>query len=290
MQQKELRTLVIAIGIWLLVASLGGCSWKSGTGASADPDKEAFGRIMAERRVRCGYVVAPPHVIKDPTTGRLTGIIPDALTAAASNIGYKVDWVEEVGWGTMIEGLNSNRYDMVCTAVWPSGVRAQFAEFSEPLYYSGIGVYVHSNDLRFDKSLDGVNSPAVTIATSDGEISQIIGEQLFPKARKLSLPQLSDNSQLPLNVDQGKADVTFTEAYTGAQYMAAHPGRLKNVRAENPLRVYANTILFHKGATDLKRVFDVAFDEILNSGQIEQITKKYAPQSGAFYQRQFPYR
>jgi len=52
----------------------------------------------------------------------------------------------------MIEGLDSNRYDLVPTGVWPNSSRARHASFSVPLFYSGVGVWLRSNDNRFNNN------------------------------------------------------------------------------------------------------------------------------------------
>jgi polar amino acid transport system substrate-binding protein len=262
--------------------------------ASCDRNSEArggnFRDVVAVKEIRCGYVVAPPHVSKNPNDGKISGIIPDVIEGAAKNLGYKVKWVEEVGWGTMVEGLKADRYDAVCTAVWPSAVRAQFTEFSAPLYYSGVGVFVRDNDHRFDSNLQKINVPAVKIATTDGEISQIIANQDFQSAARVESPQMSDISQLLMNVEQNKADVAFVEESTAAQYMAAHPGKLRNLVQNNPLRVYANTIMFAKGNVALKNLFDVAVSELQNSGEINAILKRDGGGSKLFYPVARPYQ
>lgn len=281
MNNRAISSSMIALCASILLVS---CDRTSNT------QSNGFRDVIAAKEIRCGYVVAPPHVSKNPNDGKISGIVPDVIEGAAKNLGYKVNWVEEVGWGTMVEGLKANRYDAVCTAVWPSAVRAQFTEFSAPLYYSGVGVYVRANDRRFDGNLQKINTPDVKIATTDGEISQIIANQEFQKAGRVESPQMSDISQLLMNVEQNKADVAFVEESTAAQYMAAHPGKLRNIRENNPLRVYANTIMFAKGNVALKNLFDVAVSELQNSGEINMILKRDSGGSKLFYPVARPYQ
>lgn len=112
----------------------------------------------------------------------------------------KVEWTEEIAWGTMIEGLLADRYDVAGTPVWDIPSRGKIVGFSIPLYYSGIGAYVRQNDNRFDGKLDSLNSKDVKIATIDGEMAKVIANSQFPDAQHVSLAQISDVSQMLLNV------------------------------------------------------------------------------------------
>src|SRR5207253_5761520 len=132
-----------------------------------------------------------PGCLKDPNTGKLSGIGIDSLEMAAKNLGLKVEWTEEVGWGSMLEGLQTNRYDMIATPIWTNSNRARLVDFSRPLYYSPINVWVKAGDKRFNETnLTTLNSPDKVIATVDGETAEVIANEDFPQAKKLSLPQL----------------------------------------------------------------------------------------------------
>jgi ABC-type amino acid transport substrate-binding protein len=237
-----------------------------------------------------GYVPYPPGLIKDPNTGKISGVFADAIAEAASNLGLKVEWVEEVGWGSMIEGLNANRYDLICSPVWANSTRAKVADFTVPLFFSGIDAYVRANDTRFSGSLGSVNASSVRISTIDGEMSAIIASHQFPSAQTISLPQTADDSQLLLNVSDGKADITFVEPYIANQFLKSHPGSVKNLTAEDPVRVFPNTMMLKKGDIRLKSMMDVALAELVNSGEIDKLLAKYAGSGLPFYPVSRPYR
>ena len=140
---------------WLFLLVLAACGWATVVGPTrvnaadgTNERKSAYERINSSGKLRVGYIVVPPAVIKNPNTGQLSGIFVDTLQQAAKGLGLTIDWVEEVGWGTMIEGLDTNRYDLVCAQIWPNASRARKADFSKPLYYVGIGVYVRKGEKR----------------------------------------------------------------------------------------------------------------------------------------------
>jgi ABC-type amino acid transport substrate-binding protein len=277
-----LSALITAVVVFLLLPH-----GQSGPGTT---QATAYDRILASGVIRCGYVPYPPGLIKDPNTGKVSGVFADAIMEAAANLGLKVDWTEEVGWGSMIEGLNTDRYDLICSPVWANSSRAKVADFTTPLFYSGINAYVRSNDTRFSEALKVVNSQDVKIATIDGEMSAIIANNVFPNARTLSLPQTSDDSQLLLNVAEGKADITFVEPYIANLFLKSHPASVRNVTVGDPIRVFPNTMMLKKGDARLKSMLDIALGELVNSGEIDLLLKKYAGSGLPFYPVSKPYR
>lgn len=258
-------------------------------GSSAHSESD-YHRVIQTGKIRAAYIPYPPGCVRDANTGELKGVFVETLEAASSALGLELEWAEEVGWGTMIEGLKTDRYEIVGSPVWANASRARQADFTTPLYYSGIGVYVRSDDGRGVDGLGWINSADVTVATIDGEMSQIIADQDFPRASLNSLPQLTDNAQLLLNVKEGKADVTFVEPYIANLFLKSHPGSLKNLVPGRPIRIFPNTVMVDKGEDALRRMLDTALAEQVNSGLVDGLLETYDPTGGSFYKVAHPYR
>jgi cystine transport system substrate-binding protein len=235
------------------------------------------------RAIRCGYVSNPPSCIIDPNTKKVSGIVAEAIERIASSAGLKVEWAEEVGFGTMVEGLRAGRYDLVPCAIWPTAARAREADFSDPLFYSGLGAYVRFNEKRFARGLSALDAPDIRIATIDGELAETIARAQFPKAKTVGLPQMSEISTMLLNVKENKADVAFVELYFAQQFLSKNPKSLVNLVADQPVRVFPNTILMRRGQPELKSFLNTAIQEQLNLGSVEQLISKYEPAPGTFY-------
>lgn len=244
--------------------------------------------VLDRGEIRAGYIVNPPSLIKDPNTGKISGIFYDAAEQAGKNLGLKINWVEETGWGTMIEGLEAKRYDMVVGGIWPSSARSKRADFTVPLYYSTIGVYTRPGDDRFS-DLQKINNPGITIATLDGEMSSIIASTTFPNSKVLSLPQDAQISQLLLNVQTGKADVTFVEKAVAEEFLAKNPGTVQNIVPDNPIRSFGNTIVIAKNQDAFRTMLNTALEELVNSNVAEELVKKYEKYPGSFYPVAKPY-
>ena len=251
--------------------------------------KSVYSRVIESGKIRCGYVPYEPGLIKDPNTGKFSGIMYDSMEEIAKNLKLKVEWTEEVGWGTMIEGLERDRYDMICSPVWANSTRGKLVDFSVPLFYSGIGAYIFSNNDEF-VDLPQLNSPETKIATVDGEMSDIIASSEFPLATKISLPQNSDVSQLLLNVQNAKTDITFVELFIAEGYLKNNPNSIKNIIANKPIRTFGNCFMFKKNQYELKQMIDTSSTEVLNSGYVDKSITKYETKPNTFYRVQNPYK
>src|SRR3972149_6936955 len=75
---------------------------------------------LNDNTLRVGYIIYPPLLEKDASTGQFQGVSYDIVEAVAEKIGVETKWTEEVGWGTSLEGLKTNRYDVLGTQMWPN--------------------------------------------------------------------------------------------------------------------------------------------------------------------------
>ncbi len=268
---------------------LGGCS-SSGAPVATTTDKgnSVYERVMKRGSIRCGYGLYNPGCMKDPNTGKLYGIGVDTLEAVAKNLGLKVEWTEEVGWGTMIEGLQTDRYDIIATPVWATSDRARIIDFSAPLYYSPVCAYAKAGNKKFSSDLHELNSPKMSIASIDGATAEIIAQEDYPNVKRVSLPQMSDFGQLLLTVSTGKADITFTEPADAAIFMKNNPGAVERVGA--PVRVFPNCWIFRRNQMEFKNMLDTALTQLINSGGVDKILSKYEPSPNTLYRVALPYQ
>jgi len=280
---KIAGVVVLTIVVSLLTVKLSGSS----TGSIGN---SVYDKVVSSGTIRACYVVYPPASIKDPNTGKLSGVFVETLNKAAENMGLKVDWNTEVGWGEMIEALNSSKCDIIGSPAWSNSTRGKSAEFSQPVYYSAINAYVRASDNRFNGDITIANNASYKLATVDGETSQVIASRQFPKAQTLQLPQLTDVSQMLLNVVDGKADMAFLEPTVANLYIKNNPGKIKNVSVVKPVVVYGNVMLIKKGEFTFKSAIDNAIIELLNNGYVDGVINNYEKDyPGGFYRVSVPY-
>ncbi len=281
---KVIGVIVLTIIVSFLTVKLSDPS-SAGSASSAVYDK-----VVSSGTIRACYVVYPPASIKDPNTGKLSGVFVETLNKAGENMGLKVLWNTEVGWGEMIEALNSDKCDIIGSPAWSNSTRGKSAEFSQPVYYSAINAYVRADDYRFDRDIAVANNASYKLVTVDGETSQVIASRQFPNAKTLQLPQSTDVTLMLLNVADGKGDMTFLEPSVASAYIKNNPGKVKSISTLKPVVVYGNVMLIKKGEFTFKSAVDNALIELLNNGFVDEVISNYEKEyPGGFYKVAMPY-
>lgn len=242
--------------------------------AEDSPKESTYDRVMRTGTIRCGYYIWPPFLAKDPNTGKISGIASDMMDEIGKQLSLKVEWVAEVDVPTMFEGYSTGRYDMVCAPVSSTPARARVVDFTVPFAYGSYYLYVKEGDLRFDNAHEKVNSPDVRYASLDGDMNSILGSELYPKAQKVALPQMSTVVDLLLNLDSGKADVIAVEPVPAMEFMREHPERIRQVKG-GPVRVMPATFAVPIGDEKYKSMLNITLQNMLDVGSIERIFKKY---------------
>ena len=229
---------------------------------------------LSEDTLQIGYIIYPPSLEKDPTTGQFSGFSYDIVEAVANKLELNTEWVEEVGWGTAIEGLKTQRYDVLGTQMWPTEARKKQVLFTIAPIDSISYAYVRKGDTRFKDNLSLLNSEKYTISVLDGEITASIAQEDFPNANTLALPQLSSFAEVFLNVVQNKADITFAEPSAIEDFLASNPDTLERVPGE-PIRAFGNSFAFNKNDEELVGKWNEAIQELLDEGEILRILEKH---------------
>lgn len=283
------RLLAFAIVAVLGAVCLAACQSQVGSVSPHAPRETALQRVLKSGTIRCSYLLYASYFKKDPNTGKLSGIFHDVMEEIGKNANLKIDWVEEVGFQTIFPGLETNRHDVFAGGLWPNTSRAKAALFTVPVNYSAITAWVRPDDHRFDRDISLIDSPSVKIATIDGAMEDLIAKSSFPKAQRVSLPELSPFVQNLLNVTHKKADVTFAEPQVVAEFLKTNKGALRQIGADKPIRIFGNCLAVKTGETDLRDFLDVALREITYDGRVEKILKRYESSSDDFYPIAPPY-
>jgi len=251
------------------------CALFSLPALAADRGAEsAYDRVMRTGVIRCGYVVYGSFFAYDPNTGKMSGIFYDIMEQIGKNAGLKVEWTEEVGFGDIFAGLDAGRFDVYAGGLWPSTERAKAGHFTTPAFYSIITAWARADETRF-QNLDGINDPSVRISAVDGALESIIARTDYPEAELVSLPQITPYSMNFQNITDNKAYITFGEPSIVHDFLKAHPGALKEIAADQPLRIFGNSLVVKKGELELKEFLDSAMQEVVFSGQADRILKTY---------------
>src|SRR5262245_44112504 len=137
--------------------------------AQQAPDPRVADLVQAGKlRVAVG-LGTPALAIKNSTTGELRGPTMELGRALAARIGVVFAPVEYVRPGTILDGLQTNAWDVAFLVIDP--VRAEKADFSHPYMQSDFTYLVaEGSPIR---SVGDVDQPGVRIAVPRGDASDL---------------------------------------------------------------------------------------------------------------------
>ncbi|MGE0109857.1 MAG: substrate-binding periplasmic protein [Bdellovibrionales bacterium] len=229
----------------------------------------SFERIVRTETIRCGYAVAYPELIKDPVTKKLSGYDYDVANAIGDALGLKVEWVEEVGWGAVEQGLKTKRYDMACNSFWAHPPRAKAAVFSTPIVYHPLFPVVRGTLEGPKDNYSWLNDPKYKMLILDGTIGNLIAANYFPSAKVVDAAVIASEGDFFLNLAMGKADFSFSSLSMIKLFNEQNPGKIKILPVE--IEVTNGALLLPNDDWRTKQMVDKAIAYLLDSGRIKEI-------------------
>ena len=245
------------------------------SGSAAAPSETAYERVLRTGVLRCGYAIATPWMMVDPATNALSGVSYDMTRAVADKLGLKVEWVEETGWGVAEQGIMAGRYDMLCGNVCVDPKRTQAAWYSRPFVHIPLFAIARSDDTRFDQNLAAANSPDIHIGVKNGHVFEFTTNENFPKAHKVYLNDISDDTEFLLMLKGKKIDIAYTGQSTLDLYTKANGNVAKTVGPA--VRFCNGGFMMPRGDVELKHSVDAAIAELNAAGTIQRILNAYMP-------------
>ena len=249
----------------------------------------ALERVNQSQTIRCGYVEYSPALMKDLNTGQWSGFDYDILKAIGSRLQLNVAHTAATGWATVVADLDAGKFDMLCSGFWVHPNVGKFALFSRPAFFQPVFIVARATDDRFMPST-AMNNPDFKMVALDGDNPVYIAKADFPQVQVLTLPNMTDFSQVLVNAATGKADFTIVDAYTFGVYNAHNPGKLRIVDPAHPVRTYPVSYVFGKDDVVFRDAVNAALDELILDGTIDAILNKYDKYPHAYYRATVPYK
>lgn len=247
---------------------------KPEAGTQTAAKESVYDRVMRTGTIRCGYTIWEPVLKKDPNTGAMSGVYYDYLEALGKKLNLKVEWAYEYSLATYLSDMNAGKYDLECAGGWPNATRGKFAEYTHPLFYLPLYVYVRESVTAYDNNLQALNAPDKTFSTMDVEMSAHMREAVFPLSKYIGIPGNAPQSDMLLQIEMGKADALITDTLFAHDYMARRPGTIRQV-VSAPLTVIPNNLSVPAGEFRFLNMLNTATDELIYDGTIERILRKY---------------
>lgn len=249
----------------------------------------ALARVNSTNRLLCGYVSYAPALTKNLTTGVWEGFNADILQAVGKRLDLAVEFKVETGWATVATDLAAGKFDMLCSGFWVHPNVGKYALFSRPFMFQPVFLVARADDARFDGPLN-LNDPLLTMSALDGDNPVNIAQADFPKAKIMTLPNLTDFSEVLVSVATKKADFTLVDAATFGAFDRYNKGKLRLVHVDKPVRIYPVSYAFAADDVTLRDAVNAALDEMILDGSMDKIFDKYNEFPHAYYRAVVPFK
>ena len=248
----------------------------------------AYDRVLKTGVLRCGYAVWDPGVMKDPNTGKMTGLFVDLVEEMARMSRIKVEWTAEVDWGQIPEALRSGKVDAFCNGMAADGGRAKNLAYTVPMTYWSFGVVARVDDDRFPTNrpvtLADLNKPEYSTAYTEGDVLETIKQTELPLVKGVPLPLLGTPADNLMYVKTKKTDFVVFPLIIMQSYQKANSHKdFRFLKMQEPLRVYGNVIAVDIHESALKSFLDASLLELIQSSSYGRILAPYEKEyPGAF--------
>ncbi|SMX73353.1 polar amino acid transport system substrate-binding protein [Brevibacterium iodinum ATCC 49514] len=189
----KLKGLAAATSILALTLTLGACG-------GSDSDESALQKAIDEGKISVGFAGEAPYSFEEG--GELQGASVALAKAVFKELG--VEDVEGVNteFGSLIPGLNADRFDAISAGMSILPDRCEQASFGDPEFMYTTALMTKEGKLDGMKNLDDVKEKGVKLATMTGAIESDYAKDLGIKTQQVGTPQDGMDA-----VTTGRADV-----------------------------------------------------------------------------------
>jgi ABC-type amino acid transport substrate-binding protein len=266
--------------IMAFVALLRGSAPRSSGAVGAVTPSTTLERTLKEGVLRVGVGGFPPYSIIDPSKTdpqeRYSGFVIDMVReiAARHDPKLRVEFVQ-ANFETMKSELDQGRYDAVVDPIYQTVTRGGDFGFTDPFTYTGVAVaVVRAGETRF-KTFADLDQPSVTVALAVGWTSTEFAKQHLTKAKFLDVTVTGSPFEQLDAVAAGRADAALQDTPSAAQYVAAHPGKVKALWLDNPPSFVAAGFLTRRDDMQYTRFLSNAITVLRVDGTLERLDQKW---------------
>ncbi|AUD14841.1 MULTISPECIES: transporter substrate-binding domain-containing protein [unclassified Planococcus (in: firmicutes)] len=196
--------------------------------------------------------------------GELKGFDIDIGNAIAEEMGLEPSPVT-TPFETIIQGLNSNRFDAIIGSMSKTAERAEQVSFSDPYYYSGGAIFVRegTTDIQSVDDLADKKIGVVGQTTYDTVAQEHTDDIQYYSSDVVALQDLEI---------EGRLDAVITADVVG--FEAQNEG-LAVEMVGDPLWVEQPSIAVRKDDEELLAAVNEALDTIIENGTYDEISQKW---------------
>lgn len=249
------RKLPFVLGLLLGLGLLAGCSSPTTSGNSE------FGGNQKEFAYAMSGLYKPFNFKEN---GQLTGFDVEIGQALAEKMGMQPEPVTNP-WETLIQGLQSRKYDAIIGSMTITEERQKAVQFSKPYYRSGAQVFVE----EFNTT---IQSPNDLKGKKIGVVKASTYKQLAAKYTDKIVEYDSDITAL-MDLPTHRLDAVITDQMVGFRMIKEGAVKIKDVG--KPLTQDDQGIAVRREDTGLLERINRALDEIIKDGTYQKISEKW---------------
>ncbi|GHF45265.1 transporter substrate-binding domain-containing protein [Seohaeicola zhoushanensis] len=175
-----------------------------------------------------------PMTMKDVATNSYTGYDIDVMTALATDLGVKVEFVP-TDWKTLVNGVTAGTYHITGSASI-SASRAKAAGYSQSYFSLATVPLINKKDADKFKDWDDLNKADVSVAATLGTTQETQVKAFFPNAKHVIVEAPARDFQ---EVLAGRAQAHITSNVEANKLVAQYPDLMivpvKAPRARTPV-------------------------------------------------------
>ena len=261
--KKTFRTLLAAA----MALSLTACANNTAKPAEDNTGTEKTALETIKER---GYLIIgtegnwSPWTYHDEKTNELTGFDVEVGKEIAKALGVEARF-EEAAWESLLAGVDSGRFDIICNGVGYTDERALSYEFSDPYVYTR-KVLIVSSDNDTIKTFEDLNGK--TTANSSGSTYAAIAEEYGAKVEYID----TFGETITL-LTQGRIDATINSEVSYLDYLSQHPDAPVKIVAQSEGESVCCPV--KKGETELRDAVNAALAELRTSGRLAELSEQF---------------
>lgn len=196
--------------------------------------------------------------------GDLQGFDIDIGNAIAEEMGLEPNPVT-TPFETIIQGLNTNRFDAIIGSMSKTAEREEQVSFSDPYYYSGGAIFVRegNTDIQSVEDLEGKKIGVVAQTTYDTVAQEYTDDIQTYSSDVVALQDLTV---------EGRLDAVITADVVGFE---AQQEGLEIEMVGDPLWIEQPSIAVRKDDEELLAAINDALDAIIENGTYDEISEKW---------------
>ena len=252
---KKILALLLAAA---LVFALSACG---SSNTSSEAEKTSL-TVEDGKLIMATNATFPPYEFYEGE--KIVGIDAEIAALIAQKLGLELE-IADVEFGSIIPGVQSNKYDMGMAGMTVTDERKEKVNFSDT-YAKGIQAVIVKEDsaIKTIDDLDGKKIGVQESTTGDIYATDDYGEE--------NVTKYASGNLAVEGLKNGKVDCVIIDNEPAKAYVAANSG-LKILETSYAEEDYA--IAFNKDNTELQKKVNAALKELIADGSVQKIIDKY---------------